>query len=306
MKKSITLLLLSLSLYGSSQSVFGYWYGLANVKTSASANNYLVELILQPEKGFVKGILNYYFKDTYRSLQVKGNYNPSTRQLNLYDIPITYHGSFAGLEVFCPMNLLATLRVAKAESTLIGNFVSLPDHKYICAPIAFRLTLNADISKQDSVIRAMQEFKETYQVWKPTYADSVVAVDIPARKVINYVTEKEFRERETVVVQEVEVASDSFTVQLYDNGEVDGDRISVFYNGQLILSNERLTHKSIRLNLGIDSLRESSEISMFAENLGLIPPNTALMIIDDGKNRYEARISSSLQKNATIRIRRKK
>jgi hypothetical protein len=57
------------------QSVFGYWYGYANVKTNNATNNYLVELILQPEKGFVKGILNYYFKDSYRSLQVKGNYN---------------------------------------------------------------------------------------------------------------------------------------------------------------------------------------------------------------------------------------
>ncbi|MBL0129845.1 MAG: hypothetical protein IPP43_00920 [Chitinophagaceae bacterium] len=45
---------------------------------------------------------------------------------------------------------------------------------------------------------------------------------------------------------------------------------------------------------------------MFAENLGLIPPNTALMVMHDGKKRYEIRLSSSLEKNATIRIKRKK
>ena len=49
-----------------------------------------------------------------------------------------------------------------------------------------------------------------------------------------------------------------------------------------------------------------NEISMFAENLGLIPPNTAMMVIDDGKNKYELSLSSSLQKNATVRIKRKK
>ena len=45
---------------------------------------------------------------------------------------------------------------------------------------------------------------------------------------------------------------------------------------------------------------------MFADNLGSIPPNTALMIIDDGKKKYEIRLSSSLEKNATIRIKKKK
>jgi hypothetical protein len=306
MKKLVFPFLLLLAFHSSSQSVFGYWYGYANVKTNNAANNYLVELILQPEKGFVKGILNYYFKDSYRSLQVKGNYNASTRQISLYDIPITYHGSKPGFEVYCIMNFQGTLKVAKAESTLSGSFVSLPDYKYVCAPISFKLLLNSDISKQDSVLKALKEYKETYQVWKPDYTDTLVAVDIPARKVINYVTEKEFKERETVVVQELEIESDSFVVQLYDNGEIDGDRISVFYNKQLILSNEKLTHKSIKLNLAIDPLKAENEISMFAENLGLIPPNTALMVIDDGKNKYETRITSSLQKNATIRIRRKK
>jgi hypothetical protein len=306
MKKLIFLLLLQLTLQASSQSVFGYWYGYANVKTNNAANNYLVELILQPEKGFVKGILNYYFKDSYRSLQVKGNYNVSTRQVSLYDIPITYHGSLSGFEVYCIMNFHGTLKVAKAGSTLDGSFLSLPDYKYVCAPINFKLVLNSDISKQDSVLKALREYKETFQVWKPSYDDTLVAVDVPARKVINYVTEQEFKERETVVIQELEIESDSFVVQLYDNGEIDGDRISVFYNKQLILANEKLTHKSIKLNLVIDPLKAENEISMFAENLGLIPPNTALMIIDDGRKKYETRITSSLQKNATIRIKRKK
>jgi putative heme iron utilization protein len=45
---------------------------------------------------------------------------------------------------------------------------------------------------------------------------------------------------------------------------------------------------------------------MFAENLGKYPPNTALMVITDGKNRYEIFMSSSLTENATIQLRRKK
>lgn len=306
MKKIYLLLLLVCSLSSHSQSVFGYWYGFANVKTNSSANNYLVELVLQPEKNYVKGVLNYYFKNTYRSLQVKGDYNSSTRQLALYEIPVVYNGSLAKFEVDCIMNLQAKLMVAKAGSNLKGSFVALPDYKNICADITFNLTLNADASKKDSVLKAISEYKENYQVWQPSYNDTVVAVTVVPRKVVNYVTEKEYSKRENVVVNEIEVDSDSLRVDVYDNGEIDGDIISVFYNQQLILFNQKLTHKSIHIDLVLDSTKEYNEITMFAENLGLIPPNTALMVITDGKNKYDLRLSSNMEKNAAIRIRKKK
>ena len=41
---------------------------------------------------------------------------------------------------------------------------------------------------------------------------------------------------------------------------------------------------------------------MYAENLGEIPPNTALMVVTDGENRYEVRISSDLEKSGVIRF----
>jgi hypothetical protein len=305
MKRLLVLTAIMATLHANSQSVFGYWYGYANVKTKSSANNYLVELVLQPGKDHVNGVLNYYFKNTYRSIQVKGNFNPKTRLLSLYNIPVTYYGSFTNFEVDCQMNLQASLRVAQAGSNLVGSFIGLPDYKYTCPDLTFNLVLNADISKKDSVLRAISEFKENYQVWKPTATDTLVAVDITERKVINYVTEKEFKERENQILSELEIESDTVQMELYDNGEVDGDIISVFYNQQLILNNQKLTHKSIRIKLKVDSTKAVNELSMFAENLGLIPPNTALMVIVDGKNRHEIRLSSTLQRNGTIRLKRK-
>jgi hypothetical protein len=306
MKKLLLSLLLFMALSASGQTVFGYWYGYANVKTTSSANNYLVELILQPEKNYVKGVLNYYFKNTFRSLQVKGNYNAASRQLNLYDVPVTYFGSRANMEVDCMMNLRATLRVAKAGSNLSGGFVSLPEYRLMCADINFNLELNADASKQDSVLKALREYKESYQVWKPSAFDTLVPETIIQRKVVNYVVEREFTERENVVAEEIEVESDSLKVDFYDNGEVDGDSISVFFNKQLMAFNRKLSTRAVHFDIVLDSAKQVNELSMFADNLGAIPPNTALMMISDGKNRFEVRLSSNLEKNGTIRIKRKK
>ncbi|MGQ0737923.1 MAG: hypothetical protein ACT4OJ_02580 [Bacteroidota bacterium] len=306
MKKGLLIVLLLVGIESHSQSVFGYWYGNANVKTSSSANNYLVELILQPEKGYVSGILNYFFKDTYRSLKVKGNYNAATRQLSIYDVPLPYYASIRNFEVDCMMNLQATLRVSQTGSFLTGSFRALPDYRYTCPEVRFNWILNADISKKDSVLKAISEYKETSQVWKPEIADTLVQAEVIPRKVINYVIEKEYAERKNEVVNEIEVESDTILVSLYDNGEIDGDIISLFYNKNLIFFNQKLTHKSIRINLPVNPALEANELSMFAENLGLIPPNTALLVINDGKNKHELRLSSSLEKNATIRIKKKK
>jgi hypothetical protein len=308
MKKAFLLVMLFICARSGAQSVFGYWYGPANVKVNGSASNYMIELILQPEKNYVKGIINYYFKDTYRSLQVKGNYDAPNRRLTLYNIPLTYYGSVTNFQIDCIMNMQATLRVSQVGSVLQGTFISLPDYKYTCAEVGFNLKMNADASKTDSVLKALSEFKENYQVWKPTTDDTLVAVNVtpPPNKIINYPTEREYAERKNVVVNEIEVESDTVMISMYDNGEIDGDIISIFYNQKLILYNQKLTHKSIRIKLPIDSLQQVNELSMFAENLGLIPPNTAMMVIDDGKNRFELSLSSSLEKNATVRIKRKK
>jgi hypothetical protein len=67
-----------------------------------------------------------------------------------------------------------------------------------------------------------------------------------------------------------------------------------------------LSTRSVHFEIPLDSTKEINEITMFADNLGSIPPNTALMIVNDGKKRYELRLTSSLEKSATIRIKKKK
>ena len=89
---------------------------------------------------------------------------------------------------------------------------------------------------------------------------------------------------------------------MYDNGEIDGDSISLLFNGNLILSHKRLSDKALRLKLEIDKDKDINELIMYAENLGTIAPNTALMVVNDGDNRYEVRISSDLQKSGVIRF----
>ena len=111
-----------------------------------------------------------------------------------------------------------------------------------------------------------------------------------------------FEKRNSDLLKTIEIENETFTVDLYDNGEIDGDSISLFFNGKLILSHKRLGDKAISLKLNVDETKDINELIMYAENLGSIPPNTALMVVNDGDKRYETRISSDLQKSGVIRF----
>ncbi len=114
-----------------------------------------------------------------------------------------------------------------------------------------------------------------------------------------------FEIRNTAILQTVTVENATVKLELYDNGDVDGDSVSLFYNGKVLLAHKRLTQAPIILEIPVP-IDEVNELVMYADNLGTLPPNTALMIVRDGNKRYEVRITSDLKKSGTIRFVHKK
>lgn len=101
--------------------------------------------------------------------------------------------------------------------------------------------------------------------------------------------------------------SDSLVLTLYDNGEVDGDTVTVVMNGNVIFSKQGLTTKANSKTIYINEhTPDSIKLVMYAENLGEIPPNTGLMVVMDGEKRYDVRFTADLKSNAAIILRRRK
>jgi hypothetical protein len=112
-------------------------------------------------------------------------------------------------------------------------------------------------------------------------------------------------ERANELFESIETDSKVLTISFYDNGEVDGDIISVYDNNRLIASKKALSTNPIVVTVQLDDEEPVHEIVMVAENLGSIPPNTALMIVQAGSERYNVRLSSTEQKNAMVRFKYK-
>ena len=109
-------------------------------------------------------------------------------------------------------------------------------------------------------------------------------------------------ERSNPIVQKIEILSGEMLIELYDNGEVDGDTVSVYDNNVLLAENAGLSTKPVRLKIKVDKSNPHHEIIMVAKNLGSIPPNTSMMIITANDIRHEVFISSNEEKNAKVVI----
>lgn len=122
----------------------------------------------------------------------------------------------------------------------------------------------------------------------------------PARQISAVPVPTVLRTRANPLVRQIETGEGELVIDLYDNGQIDGDTVSVYHNNRQVVAAARLTQTPIRIKVRIDANNPHHELIMVAHNLGSIPPNTSLMIVTAGEERYQVHISSSEQKNAKV------
>ena len=116
--------------------------------------------------------------------------------------------------------------------------------------------------------------------------------------------EEKFTIRKKVFVTEIPVEGDSIELRFFDNVQVDGDSITLFLNDKMIFTHIRLTEKPFVIKLPVKELNDSNELTMVAENLGSIPPNTAYMVAIVGDKHYDVNLSSTEETSGMIRLRK--
>ena len=114
----------------------------------------------------------------------------------------------------------------------------------------------------------------------------------------NMIIVKEQRRIDTI--SHIITPEKTITISLFDNGQVDGDTITVFHNNEILLSNHYVSAIPYKITLTLSRENPRHELVLVANNLGSIPPNTAVLFVDAGEKRYRLTASSDLKKNALI------
>ena len=172
---------------------------------------------------------------------------------------------------------------------------------------------SAQIAVSEQKKPVVQPVVEKKQVTTDRAAEqkAINAVSIkPVTQNTQSVTAKELpsivSQRKNETIQSLYFKNDSLVLSLYDNGIVDGDTVSVYMNGENIISRQKLKEAATKKTIYISSNMDSVQLVLFADNLGSIPPNTGLLTVRDGDDVYQVRFSADLQTNASIILRRKK
>lgn len=276
------MLLLAISFFFTSpaQMLTGIWRGKRTQVSGGCFPEYSLELhITYSNQNSVMGnAYNYYDTERFTKINFTGRYNPSTKRLVIIENAV--------LQFNVPANCVPCIKtydlnwgIAGTDEALEGDWKGHEmGNANICPPGKIHL------SREMTPIFPVDVFQN----------DTLSGLQKTLK----------LQPREKELVQSVIIDSPTIKIELYDNAEIDDDTVTVFLNNTLLLYKKRLTDKPLLLNFTAIP-NTDYEILMYADNLGRIPPNTSLMVITAGANRYELRLSSSEQKSAVVKFRYK-
>jgi len=109
-------------------------------------------------------------------------------------------------------------------------------------------------------------------------------------------------QRENYIIKRLIATESIVKVELFDNGTIDNDTVSLYHNNEQVIKKGKLNYQPLTylFNCGTEGMVH--ELILVAENLGEIPPNTAVMVVTIGKKRQEIFLTSDEKKNAKIII----
>jgi hypothetical protein len=155
---------------------------------------------------------------------------------------------------------------------------------------------DALVKKEDKIKTNIPETKQTTKT-APTPENNSVK-DTTKDEQISL--PKVLTERKNNLVKTLYVDEGELLIELYDNGEIDNDTVSIYHNGKPVILQGRLSGSPITVKIKVSADDPIHELVMVADNLGEIPPNTSLMVITAGKKTYQLFLTSDLEKNAKI------
>ena len=87
------------------------------------------------------------------------------------------------------------------------------------------------VTKKDNLVRSDNKIKNDIPL-----QNDIRAINPPVKNNDKLVAPKTyFEKRYKSILETIEIQSDTFTIKVYDNGEIDGDSVSVFFNGSLLV-----------------------------------------------------------------------
>ena len=110
-----------------------------------------------------------------------------------------------------------------------------------------------------------------------------------------------FDGRSISYTKELVVENPNIMISLWDHGRQDGDIVSIYLNGEAVVTKHTLTYKKKQYEITLDTSK-SNNLFLYAHNLGRFAPNTVSMEIRDGQMAENIILNSDLKSCEAVLI----
>lgn len=273
--------------------------------------------------------VTYSYKTTvfYAKASLQGIYTKKTKNVLIKEIKII-KVKISDQSEPCLMTCYLEFSKIGRLQTLTGSYTSVNiNDKLDCGSgrVYLEKVTESDFKKEDFLIaKSKPSNNNTTSKYKPGAESDLVDKNKLEKKEVDKKVEpedtkieieekkeepkKEFNlptdviKRENFVSKTLNLPAGKVKIEIYDNGEIDNDTVTVYHNKECIVNKNLLTTQPISFTFEISKEDPRHEFILFADNLGTIPPNTALMLIFAGGKRYELSLTSTKNQNAVVVI----
>lgn len=310
------------------QQITGIWRGrffIDDKKSSTAENTFNFEIqVLQNSDGTLRGITySYKVKEYYGRAEFTGLINNKTNAIFIKESKITEVEKNDKTEVCLMICDLEYKKNSKGQELLVGRFTSkktVSSQFCFSGKIQLQKVLSTSFPKEP-FLKVLQKEKRNIEskevnsnnnhlgekdsllIHKKVNALSLQNEKVNNQeKIINPIIPAILKERVNKLTAIVKVNVKNINVLFFDNGIIDNDTVSVFLNSTKVINRKKVSLTPIVLNVSFNEVSNKHELVVTADNLGDIPPNTALMIIEVDKRRVEIPIMADFKSNAKVII----
>lgn len=269
-------ILLLVAVSGRGEDLNGIWKGTLTQGAGGCYPQYFLELQINFSGDRITGkAYDYYDKAHFVKMSFTGRYNAQTHRLVLIENKVL-QAEIPGECEACIKTYDLNYSKNGNEEELNGEWKGIYSAKRLtCPPGLIRLKratssdFPVDIEQSDTLIALQKTLK--------------------------------LQPREPTLVKTITLHASDVKIELYDDAEIDHDTVTVLINNKLLLYRQMLTDRPLTVHFNAFP-NTPYELVMYADNLGDIPPNTALMMVTCGSEKIKAFMSSSEQNSATVRF----
>jgi hypothetical protein len=144
---------------------------------------------------------------------------------------------------------------------------------------------------------------DNMQYYPVSQSDDVICCHTePVEVLLKYDTIPTQIEGRTITqTQELVFKGDKLSITVWDHRTKDGDIISLMLNEKTILKEFEISKERLTLDVKVEEGKEYY-LTLYAHNLGEIPPNTVALYISDGTHKKFITLSSNLEKCEALKI----